>query len=542
MRPFHEFRIWLDRASAGGLAAAAVTAAAIVAVLSYSFVPAGSGPANGGATAVAAGGGAGVGAGTGAAAGGTGPAGGGQALQPTASGAAGGAGGSGTPGLAGTGGPGTGGSGGGTTAAPGAGGGPGGGTPNAPSGGPAGCVSPPGTDQGVSATQVKIAITIVNIVGPAGNASFGLPAPSDQQNWYQQVVDSINAAGGIACRKVVPLFVQGNPADPAGLQQQCLAIAQAGVFFEVDYGAYYNGSEPDCFPLHQIPYIGTGNIESSEQAKFFPYLFGRGMLDRIYRNAVFALQSRGFFSAAQGFKKLGIFERDCYPEINTEMLGWLHQAGVGDAQIVTYDLGCPSSGFASPSDLEQAILKFQEAGVTNVTEAQATADFANFTTVAQQQGFHPRYGIGDDGEIPTTHGTQHPDYSNIANAIAITGDRYGEEDTPGIQPSAASQRCNSIFTSKGEPSIYQQPVAFGGVACDQLWMLVNAIDHAPALQRTQVATGLQAVRTIDYSYPWGPNDFSAAHTTAGDEFWRPEQFFTSCDCWRVIDQTFHPSF
>lgn len=537
MTPFEQFRTWLGRASAGQRAVTAVVVAVVVGLASWVFVPAGTGGGAGGAVSAGSPTGA-SGAASGAARSGSSGSGAGAGGAVGTSGAlsGGASGGAGAGALAS-----------GSAAAPSGPGGGGGagaaaGVGSVTGAGSAGCVSPPGSDQGVSATQIKIAITLVDIVGPAGNASFGLPSPSDQQTWYQQVVDSVNASGGIACHKVVPLFYQGNPADSSGLEQQCLSIAQAGVFFEVDYGAYYNSSAPDCFPLHQIPYIGTGNLESTEQAKFYPYLFGRGSLDRIYKNAIFALKGRGFFSAAQGFKKLGMFERDCYPQVNREFLGWLAAAGITGSQIVTYDFGCPSSGFASPSDVEQAILKFQAAGVTNVTEAQAEADFANFTTAAEQQGFRPRYGIGDDGEIPTTKGTTHPDYANVANAVAITGDRYGDENSPGVPLGPATQRCNSIFTSKGEPTVYQQPVAFGGVACDQLWMLVAAIGHAPSLKRTAVAAGLQAARTIDYSYPWGPNDFSAPRSTTGDEFWRTEQFLTSCNCWRVVDPTFHPSF
>jgi hypothetical protein len=26
------------------------------------------------------------------------------------------------------------------------------------------------------------------------------------------------------------------------------------------------------------------------------------------------------------------------------------------------------------------------------------------------------------------------------------------------------------------------------------------------------------------------------------QFWRVLQFFTSCDCWRLVDATFHKSF
>jgi hypothetical protein len=162
-------------------------------------------------------------------------------------------------------------------------------------------------------------------------------------------------------------------------------------------------------------------------------------------------------------------------------------------------------------------------------------DFSNFTTIAQQQGFTPLYGIADDSIVAITYGAQHPDYNNIANAIAITPARYGEEHAAGYAPSAATARCNAIYAAHDQPPVYQQPVGFGGFACDFMWEFAAAVDHAPVLQRTGLAAGLQAAGSVEFSYPWGPNEFSRYRTTYGDEFWRPLQFSTTCTCWKILD-------
>jgi len=177
-----------------------------------------------------------------------------------------------------------------------------------------------------------------------------------------------------------------------------------------------------------------------------------------------------------------------------------------------------------------------------VTTAEFVANFANLTKIAEQQRFHPKYGIADEGEVAITTGTLAPDFNNIANAIAITNYRYGEEHTSGIAPNPGTTKCNAIYQSHGRPSVYQQPVAFNGAVCSQLWMVAAAIDHAPVLQRSALATGLQTAKSVDFSFPYGPNDFSGPRTTTGGQFWRPDQFFTSCNCWRTIDPAFHPSF
>ena len=534
MTPFQQFRLWSRRAPVGERVAAGTAAAVVLALLIWVLVPAGkkNTSLNAGAgatgatpttaeqtatsTSVAAGAqpGAGPAASAAPAAASTGNA--TKAAKASTSGGAG-------AGAVTT-----------TTA---------GGTARqaaAASTGAAGCVSPPGSDQGVSASQIKIAITLVNIVGPAGNSYFGVPTTDEQQQDYQQVLDSINASGGAACRKLVAQFYTVNPADQSDQQQKCLDIVQAAPLFVLDAGGYFSSAAANCYPQHQIPFMGTGLLATAQRDQFYPYLFGITTMEPLYHNTVQALQQRGFFTAGNGFQKLGLIYRSCWPQVVQEVIGWLQQAGVSSAQLVTYDVGCPQQ-FANPSDLQQAILKFSAAGVTHVSTVQFTADFANFTTIAQQQGFKPKYGIPDDGIVPTSYGTTHPDYTNIADAIAIAADRYGEEHTPGLAPTGATQKCDAIYKAKGRPPVYQQPVGFGGVACDQLWEVAAAMSHAPSLQRTSMADGLRATKSLDLSYPRGPADFSAPKTTTGGQFWRPLQFFAACNCWKVLDATFHPT-
>ena len=535
MTPFQQVRLWARRAPWPERLAAVVAAALVVTVVSWLLVPGGQGSTNvsagggltGGSTGSQAPASGGAGTGPGAAPG----------SSPTLTGATGGATSGGT-GVA-AGGP----TGGGGGAAP-AGGQPGtGGTPTASG---SGCTSPPGSDAGVSATQIKVAIILVNIVGPAANSTFGLESVSQQQATYQAVINAINSSGGIACRKLVVNFYQGNPVDQSNLEQTCQGVISDQPFFVIDYGAYYTYPQiASCYLTSHIPFMTSSPIPAKEQSQYFPYLYSKTLAEVLYKDTVFGLQQRGFFSAANGFKKLGVVYRSCETEFWPEFTGWLHQAGVPSSAIVGHDIGCPTS-FDTPSDQEQAILQFKGQGVTNATILNDNGDFSNLTTIAQQQGFDPKWGIPDDGVVPTSYGDQHPDYQNVANALAITGDRYGEEKTPGYPVSAGTAKCNAIFTAAGMPPVYQQPVGTGGSACDQLWMLQTAADHAPTMQKAALSAGLHAAGSFDPSYPWGPNTFASnsytgSNITYADEFWRVDQFLPSCTCWQVVDRTWHPA-
>ena len=134
-----------------------------------------------------------------------------------------------------------------------------------------------------------------------------------------------------------------------------------------------------------------------------------------------------------------------------------------------------------------------------------------------------------------------PDPNNMANAISVTGTRDGEERTPGSAPTAGTVKCNGYLQAHGLHPVYELP-AEAGNACDQLWMFQAAVEHAPVLQRSALAYGLDRLKSIEFSFPAGPNDFSGDRATSGGEFWRVAQFFTSCKCWQLVDRNFHQSY
>lgn len=537
MTPFQEFRLWARRAPVAERGAAAAAAALVLAVLIYVLVPSSDagqasaltnfGPATGPAAGGTASGAPAQGT-TGSALGGTAGGAQGSATGGTSLGASTG----GTTGTTGT----TGGASAGGSTTGGTTGTTGGGTTG---GGPgAGC--PAGKAPGVTASQMKIAVVLVNIAGPAANSLFGVATPDTQQAWANAAIQDVNASGGAGCRKITAQYFKANPTDQADLQKTCNDVQDSGAFAVLDGGAYANFPLVDCYAKAGIPYFGGYLISGTQRQKYYPYLFELQTADRLYRDTELALKSRGFFDAAKGFKKLGFIYRSCDPTMIANQKQLLASI-VGSTSMVTYDVGCPSA-LANPSDIQQAVLTFQRSGVTNVTTAALVADFATFTKIAQQQNFKPIYGLPDDSLVALSYGSQAPDTNNIANAIAISGTRSGDEKTPGTKPNPGTTRCNAAFKKYGNlGDVYKLPQGAGNT-CDLVSMFDAAVDHAPAMQRNALAAGLQRAGAVDWSFPGGPTDFSHNGETTGGEFWRPLQFKPACTCWQVIDRTFKPTF
>jgi hypothetical protein len=320
------------------------------------------------------------------------------------------------------------------------------------------------------------------------------------------------------------------------LQKTCLDIVQSGVFATIDAGAYAAFPIVDCFGQHEVPYFGGYLLANSQMAQFYPYLFELNSQDVVYHDMVVGLQQYGFFKPENGFTKLAYIYNDCHPEIHTEVVNWLAAAGVTASQIVGFDTGC-TTAFTPATVLQQAILKFKRAGVSNLIETGIVGDFPTFTELAAVQKFRPKYGLGDDSLITTSYGTHRPDAKNIDGAIAITPSRNGEERTPDVAPTAETQKCSTLIGQ----DIYKLPNAAGNL-CDQVWMFAAAVTYAPTFARASLADGLKAAGSVPFSYPQGPNDFAAgSKVTYAGQYWRTTQFHASCACFQLVSQTFHPT-
>jgi hypothetical protein len=406
---------------------------------------------------------------------------------------------------------------------------------------------PTGTAVGATSNQITVATSIINITGGSlSNATVGVPSAQEQQADWTLVADSINSTGGAGCRKILMKFYDVNPLDATAAQQACLNIAADHPYIVVDSGALTEVGASNCIPTHQIP-LASAWLTQAELTKYAPYYLQiGGTPEDVIHNGVLGLNQLGYFGASKGFKKLGIVHHDCTPTLFAAEQAALKAAGVPDGSVAAYNLGCPAGQNDTPAAMEQAVLAFKNGGVTDVTEVDLT-DFALFTQVASQQNYKPQY-IMNDGALADATGAQTgPDAFNASNfdgAVDVVNTGYGEQKTPGYQPSGGTQKCDAIFSAAGKPSVYQQADGYGGFVCNYLWFVQALLDHAHSIQANVLAAAMHSMGTVDFSSPGAPIDFSSAPAGAayGVGLWRPVYYHASCTCFQVPDPTFHKPF
>ena len=401
---------------------------------------------------------------------------------------------------------------------------------------------PKGTAPGVTSHQITVAATVINLSeGSLTNTSFGVPSTADQEAYWNTVAKSINKSGGIGCRQIAMQFYDVNPADINAAEQVCLNIAAAHPFMVMDSGALTEVGASDCLPAHKIP-MASSYLTQAQLNQYHPYYLQIGDLpEDILRSGVLGLKQLKYFSAAKGFKKVGVLYHTCTTQLVTAGSSALKAAGIKSSHIVDYSLGCPSGGTDTPAAMEQAVLNFKNAGVTDVLMLEVV-DGGLFTQIAQQQNFKPQYLYAEnDAATDVTSGANAPNPANFNGAVDALGGAYGEQSTPGYVPTGGTKKCDAIYAAVHMPSVYAQTTGYSGLSCDYLWFLQALLAHASSFQASAFPQDMKFMGTVDFSYPFAPTDFAAAPTgaTYGISYWRAAYYHGSCKCWQVPDPTFN---
>src|ERR1700733_15319619 len=127
----------------------------------------------------------------------------------------------------------------------------------------AGAASPP--DQGVTSTTIRIGISVIDF---AALQAVGVTLnDGNYQDAVSALTANMNAHGGLDGRKVVPYFVEMNPASASSIMSSCSELTEDDKAFIVLFPVY-----PDCFQQtydpHVIGGVLPGTLPASAAADF----------------------------------------------------------------------------------------------------------------------------------------------------------------------------------------------------------------------------------------------------------------------------------
>ncbi|MGQ0433309.1 MAG: hypothetical protein ACT452_12970 [Microthrixaceae bacterium] len=394
------------------------------------------------------------------------------------------------------------------------------------------------TDQGVTATEVKIGFVINNLGGLQGSGmAQGLR--EDVQDVVEAYVSRVNKTGGIGGRKVKAEFAQQDPLNANSVQAACVELAEQKKVFGVVNPI---GTDP-CYALkYKLPHTTENLQRQKDLLKRAPYeasTYING--DRSDLNWVHEANAAGFFTKEYDgrppvFGLLAHANTEPGPgHVEETLKPALKSIGV---EIAAEYRITPNPARAA-SEMALAVEAMKQKGVTRMFLSIGFIDVTNFLNQAESQLFRPKYFASDLGSHTQNFQAQNFNPTQWDNTEAVTSTHSGQS-AAGKPLSAAAKACSDILVAEGVPGIKDDSDLIAITYCDTFFVMVAAARAAgPELTRPAWGQALQQLGEFPSAYTalsvFGPNKFDGGDKVARIR-WR-----SSCRCWVQVSD-FKPGF
>jgi hypothetical protein len=364
--------------------------------------------------------------------------------------------------------------------------------------------------KGVTTDTISVGIGWIDLTAlDSGAASIGCQNCAKDRgrgrDHAQAVVDYVNAQGGIAGRRVEPVYHQVPTTDLlAGTQTRrraeeamCADFTQDHEVFAMIPAVSMEGVMVECAKRSDTPMVVYGNLDwSLDETSFAEY--GRwwyrpnGLVgERREKTMVERLVAQGFFGDDV---KVGIMVED-KPQytrgVDRDLKPALEDAGVDVATVIAY----PDE---VQSPWENYVLQMRSAGVTHVVWAHCACGGASAgltMRAAENQGWRPRYALGTDTFLQGISALGPPEAQlrgiggiGWVPQFDLPADRNAHAKEPAY--SSGDEACRAIVQKLGD--------AAANGYCEALFFLKFALERSAEFSSGAMASAIE--RSGD-SYP-----------------------------------------
>lgn len=364
------------------------------------------------------------------------------------------------------------------------------------------------------------------------------------------IVADINRSGGIFGRQLVAVYHNTSTAnltaDPSGTaQSMCTYFTQDQPVIAVVNGAPQFDSIDSfhkCLEQYGVSLLSFSNTDYDNQdyQTLGPHLWTAASLstDILIPSFVSALRRQGFFAGwdslngrpASAPVKVGILEPDT-PQGQ-------HVAALFKTDLARISVPVASVFFYNTNgdnrDSQNEVLQFESAGVTHVLDLPPIeANILFFQLAAEQQHYHPRYGITSfDLPLSVEENSQIDPPDQEIGSMGIGWQPYNDVDAahdPGAMPGSA--RCLGALSRGGQTfnSSTRRAALIAVQFCDAIYLLRDAAVAGKGLTGAAIlaGTGLAGSR-LATAGTFGSGLSSQNHGVPG--YYRDLQYEAGCSC------------
>jgi hypothetical protein len=405
---------------------------------------------------------------------------------------------------------------------------------------------------GFTAKEIRIGVgydsTFSEQLGAAGATGA---TPGDQRRQVLAITDDINERGGIAGRRVVPVFYdtrgRNSQNEPAALAQgACAAWTEDTLVFaamtyvvQMDNEVLYS-----CLAKHKVLFVPLAGESRGIFSRYAPYIWTPAgvAVERIPPTWIARLTALGYFrgwdtstgSPGNAPVKIGLLYgngvRNNQRQLDQAFVASTTKALAGVNRTVAASFEVTND----PADVTAAVLRFKSAKVTHVL---GDYSLVNFTPAAESQRYRPRYGFTSFSPGIAFNLFAPPE--QLRGALGVgwipSSDVEGEQDPGDVSPAEA--HCRKVMSDADQTEssgLAKLAMTWG---CDTFTFLdLAATKYGPSPDGVRAAAAamgsMASAATFSIKFPGGRPDGVAAVRDIGRR--------DDCRCFAYLNTTNRP--
>lgn len=406
-----------------------------------------------------------------------------------------------------------------------------------------GAARPPGgplTGRGFDKDKITIGVELVApLAGGAAQIGGKGADTGDTEAQAQAMIDYLNKRGGLAGRRIVPVFRETNQEAnwDAEAQANCAHFTEDNeTFLVVGAALSISPNLATCLARRNTPLIVQGRtvFDDADLRALSPYVYVPGRMSATRWGAVTAegLASLGWLKPGI---TLGLVSFDRPQHIRTAdnvIIPRLAAQGIQVRERVIVRHPGSLSGFGdSSAQISSGILRMRSRGVTHVMilDDHGILTFL-FMPQAEGQGWRPAYGLNSLNQgITMAQNAPDGQLPGVTMIGWVTTDDVLEEQDP--PASATKELCLGIMKAAGIEYPARVAVASALGYCDAFLFLAAAFGQAPELSAAGLRAGADRLGAsylspLGFATRFGPGRFD------GGAAYRRVVYDQPCGCFR----------
>lgn len=391
---------------------------------------------------------------------------------------------------------------------------------------------------GVTATEVRVGFVLLELDKLAKTLGFTLPPSGDLEAQIRAIADDVNARGGIAGRRLVPVVrrYEALTDSQANEEKLCTAFTQDDKVFAVVLQGQFQSNARACYARAKTVMLDTTAfaVEQSIFEELSPYLWQPSYPEYGELSAALVADlDQGRFFRGHRLGVVGIDSPQNRAVYQDDIAAQLAEVGVNAAVVRWID---SSSSATLQAGQDQAVSAFKSADVDRLLVVGGQRLAAFMMTTAQKQNWYPAFALTTFDQ-PDFGIRNYPESMvgavgvSLSAAFDVGDDQMAWPATPG------ERRCQAVLEQTGDRFPTRANARQGLLYCDAAWLLRDAFEgsdgpvNAQAFRQGVFALGDRFEPAAAYATRFGPGRY------AGAVGFRRMRYGRDCNCMELIGDT-----